>query len=330
MRQVLIIVPENGMLFEATGIADILEHANRLSISSGNSACYAVQIATTHQHRTVHGRSGLCLLANSRIAEIDPNKKWDTIVVTSRGLGGEDSSAVAGWLRKASKSARRVVSICGGALLLAQAGLLDGKRATTHWRLLDTLQSSYPKIQVQKGPIYIEDGKFWTSAGVSSGFDLTLALVENDLGFEISRDIAQDLVMFLRRPGTQSQFSQNLLNQARTPGPIRELQSWIHENLALDLSVDVLARRLNMSLRNFSRIFMRETGLSPAKFVEEVRLSYARQRLEQSRDKLEKIAIECGFGNGLSLRRVFEKNLGVTPSEYRSRFHSLEMAESDR
>jgi len=326
MHSFLIIVPEEGMLFEAAGIADILEHANRLSKADGKPIRYKVQIATTQPHRTVHGRSGLCLLADFRIAELDPKLKWDTIMVTGRGLGGEESEMVAQWLRKAAQKSRRMVSVCGGALLLAQSGLLNDRRATTHWRLLDTLQNNFPRVIVERGPIYIEDGNIWTSAGVSSGFDLTLALVERDFGFELARDVAQDLVMFLRRPGSQSQFSQHLFTQAKTPGPIRELQAWIHENRAKDLSIEKLANRVAMSARNFTRVFTRETGVTPAKYVEEVRLDYARQRLEQSSDKLERIARECGFGNSLTLRRVFEKNLQTTPSEYRSRFCSLQMA----
>ncbi|WP_018608968.1 GlxA family transcriptional regulator [Uliginosibacterium gangwonense] len=214
----------------------------------------------------------------------------------------------------------------GRVALLAQAGLLDGRRATTHWRLLDTLQNDYPAIQVERGPIYVQDGAIWTSAGVTAGFDLTLALVEADMGFTLARDVAQDLVMYLRRPGGQSQFSRYLLNQARTPGPIRDLQTWILENLAQDLSVEALAERVAMSPRNFTRVFTRETGAPPAKFVEEVRLDAARQRLEQGDEGVEQIALITGFGNGLNLRRVFERTLQITPSEYRKRFAASEMA----
>ncbi|ANJ96377.1 GlxA family transcriptional regulator [Serratia plymuthica] len=324
MHTFLIIVPEGGMLFESAGIADILMQANRLR--PNEAPLYRIEVATTQAHRVVHGSSGLNLLADHRLADLDPEQERDTVIVTGKGATEEEGAFVAGWLRRAAPNARRIASVCGGALLLAEAGLLEGRRATTHWRLLDTLQSCFPKVKVENGPIYVQDGPVWTSGGVSSGFDLTLALVEDDYGFIQAREVAQDLVMFLRRPGGQLQFSRYPLNQAKTPGPIRDLQSWILENLDGDLSVEKLAERVAMSPRNFTRVFTRETGISPAKFVEEGRLHTARQRLEQSAEGIEHIAVTTGFGNGLNLRRVFERNLQLTPTEYRDRFHSRNLA----
>ncbi|MGN7973039.1 GlxA family transcriptional regulator [Serratia sp. 22264] len=324
MHTFLIIVPEGGMLFESAGIADILMQANRLR--PNDAPLYRIEVATTQSHRVVHGSSGLNLLADHRLADLDPEQERDTVIVTGKGATEEEGAFVADWLRRAAPNARRIASVCGGALLLAEAGLLEGRRATTHWRLLDTLQSRFPKVKVENGPIYVQDGPVWTSGGVSSGFDLTLALVEDDYGFIQAREVAQDLVMFLRRPGGQLQFSRYPLNQAKTPGPIRDLQSWILENLDGDLSVEKLAERVAMSPRNFTRVFTRETGISPAKFVEEGRLHTARQRLEQSAEGIEHIAVTTGFGNGLNLRRVFERNLQLTPTEYRDRFHSRNLA----
>ncbi|MEC5318713.1 helix-turn-helix domain-containing protein [Brenneria populi subsp. brevivirga] len=322
MRSFLIIVPDGGMLFEAVGIADILMQANRLQPADAAPSRYRLTIATTQPHNVVHGMSGLNLLADLRLSDLDPEVKRDTIMITGRGVSEEEGAGVADWVRRAAPYAERVVSICGGALLLAQTGLLDGRRATTHWRLLDTLQERFPRVKVERGPIYVQDGSIWTSAGVSSGFDLTLALVENDYGFTLARDVAQDLVMFLRRPGGQSQFSRYLLNQSKRAGPIRDLQSWILENLAGELSVDRLAEQLSMSPRNFTRVFTREVGTSPAKYVEEIRLDAARQLLEQTMEGIEQVAAAAGFGNGLNLRRVFERNLQLTPTEYRERFHA--------
>ncbi len=319
MRDILIITPEGGLLFEAVGIADILNHANGQMADDAPSR-YKVSVATTQPHRVVHGRSGLNLLADFRLDELDPAQARDTIMITGRGLSDEEDIAVADWVRRAAPQARRVVSVCAGALILARTGLLDGRRATTHWRRLDVLQSLYPKIKVEKGPIYVQDGPIWTAAGASSGFDLTLALVEEDHGFALARDVAQDLVMYLRRPGGQSQFSRHLMTQARTPGPIRDLQSWILEHLDDDLSVEALASRVAMSPRNFTRVFTRETGVPPATYVEEVRLEAARQRLEQGREALDRVAAATGFINSLNLRRVFERKLQLTPSEYRERF----------
>jgi len=324
MHTFLIIVPEGGMLFESAGIADILMQANRLR--PDDAPLYQMAIVTTQTHRVVHGSSGLNLLADHRLADLDPEVERDTIIVTGKGATEEESAFVVDWLRRAAPKARRVASVCGGAMLLAEAGLLDGRRATTHWRLLETLQARFPKVKVENGPIYVQDGAVWTSGGVSSGFDLTLALVEDDYGFVQAREVAQDLVMFLRRPGGQAQFSRYPLNQAKTPGPIRDLQSWILENLAEDLSVEKLAERVAMSPRNFTRVFTRETGIAPAKFGEEGRLYIARQRLEQSSQGIEQIATSSGFGNALNLRRVFERHLQLTPTEYRDRFHSRTLA----
>ncbi|MBS0880705.1 helix-turn-helix domain-containing protein [Pantoea sp. JGM49] len=325
MKHFLVIVPDGGMLFEAAGIADILMHANLHLPVGVDQPRYRVSIATTQPHQVIHGQSGLNLLADLKLAELDPRAAWDTIMITGRGDSVEEGNMVVDFIRLAAPQARRVVSICGGAMLLAEAGLLDGRRATSHWRLLETLQTRFPRVQVEGGPLYIQDGPIWTSGGVSSGFDLTLALVEEDFGFSVARDIAQDMVMYLRRPGGQMQFSRYQLQQTST-GPIHDLQSWIRANLAKDLSVEKLAERVAMSPRNFTRVFTRETGASPARYVAEARLAAARELLEQSRATLERIALDTGFGSSINLRRSFERQLHLTPGEYRQRFHCRKMA----
>ncbi|MXP58765.1 GlxA family transcriptional regulator [Pantoea sp. Taur] len=325
MKHFLVIVPDGGMLFEAAGIADILMHANLHLPVGVDQPRYRVSIATTQPHQVIHGQSGLNLLADLKLAELDPRAAWDTIMITGRGDSVEEGNMVVDFIRLAAPQARRVVSICGGAMLLAEAGLLDGRRATSHWRLLETLQTRFPRVQVEGGPLFIQDGPIWTSGGVSSGFDLTLALVEEDFGFSVARDIAQDMVMYLRRPGGQMQFSRYQLQQTST-GPIHDLQSWIRANLAKDLSVEKLAERVAMSPRNFTRVFTRETGASPARYVAEARLAAARELLEQSRATLERIALDTGFGSSINLRRSFERQLHLTPGEYRQRFHCRKMA----
>lgn len=190
MKKILIIVPDGGMLFESAGIADILMQANRLHPEGAREICYQVKLATTQPHQVIHGQSGLNLLADHRLHEIDPREPLDTIMITGRGQNPQEGMAVVDWLRLAAPHARRIVSICGGAMLLAQTGLLDGRRATTHWKLLETMQAEFPQIRVEGGPLYIQDEHIWTSGGVSSGFDLTLALVEEDYGFSLARDIA--------------------------------------------------------------------------------------------------------------------------------------------
>lgn len=326
MKTVLIIVPDGGMLFEAAGIADILMQANRLHQMPGDAPRYRITIATTQPHQVIHGQSGLNLLADHRLTDLDPFEPRDTIMITGRGTNPDEGDAVASWVRMAAPHTRRVTSICGGAMLLAQAGLLDGRRATTHWRLLEEMQATYPQIHVEGGPLYIQDGEVWTSGGVSSGFDLTLALVEVDYGFTLARDIAQDMVMYLRRPGGQLQFSRYKLDQAGRSGPVGDLQRWILAHLADDLSVDKLADRVAMSPRNFTRVFTREAGVSPARYVAEARLAAARDRLEQTTDTLERIAQLTGFGTSINLRRTFEKQLHLTPGDYRERFHCRKMA----
>ena len=326
MKKILIIVPDGGMLFEAAGIADILMQANRLHPEGLAQPRYRIIIATTQPHQVIHGQSGLNLLADYRLPELDPREPLDTIIITGRGMNEQESTAVVDWLHLAAPHARRIASICGGAMLLAQTGLLDGRRATTHWRLLENLQTQYPAIHVEGGPLYIQDGPIWTSGGVSSGFDLTLALVEDDYGFTLAREVAQDMVMYLRRPGGQLQFSRYNLQQPGTSGPISDLQTWILENLTADLCVENLAQKAAMSPRNFTRVFTRETGASPARYVTEARLAAARQLLEQTSNPLERIAEQSGFGSSINLRRVFEKQLHLTPGEYRQRFHCRKMA----
>jgi transcriptional regulator GlxA family with amidase domain len=192
-------------------------------------------------------------------------------------------------------------------MLLAQTGLLDGRRATTHWKLLETMQAEFPQVRVEGGPLYIQDEHIWTSGGVSSGFDLTLALVEEDYGFSLARDIAQDFVMYLRRPEASCSLAAITFSRP-PPGPINDLLAWLLENLTADLSVDKLAEKVAMSPRNFTRVFTRETGASPAR-VAEARLAAARQRLEQTNETLDRIAEQTGFGSSINLRRLFEKQL---------------------
>lgn len=319
-RSVLLLVPQGVLLMDASGMADIFQRAN---VFSSGSPAYRCTVATWQAHRVATDKAGLRLLADACLADLDPGEPWDTVMVTGRGESPEETAAMAAWLALAAPQARRVVSVCAGALVLAEAGLLDGKRATTHWKRFDELARNFPEVTVDRDSIYVHDGAIWTSAGVTSGFDLGLALVEEDLGTEVARQVAQDLILFLRRPGGQSQFSRFLAGQASGPGPIRDVQTWALEHLDHDLAVETLADRAAMSPRNFARVFSRQTGTTPARFVEEIRLEAARQRLEQGRETLEAVAARCGLGSALNLRRTFEKYLGVTPSEYRERFGSI-------
>jgi transcriptional regulator GlxA family with amidase domain len=224
------------------------------------------------------------------------------------------------WLRKRAKDARRVGSICTGAFLLASAGLLDGKRATTHWRFAGLLKKWYPKVIVDSEPIFVRDGKMFTSAGVSAGIDLALAMVEEDHGTKVALEVARDMVLYLRRSGGQSQFSTVLATQTTGRDTLRELQGWILEHLHEPLTVETMAAQAAMSPRHLSRLFLKEFGATPARFVENLRVESARRNLEESRDGIKEIADHCGFGSAESMRRAFQKVLHTPPSTYRDRF----------
>jgi transcriptional regulator GlxA family with amidase domain len=246
----------------------------------------------------------------------------DTLVIAG-GAGTRRAATderVLRWVRSAAKRSRRVTSVCSGAFVLAHAGLLDGRRATTHWQWCDTLAAMFPAVAVERDSIFVADGPVYTSAGVTAGIDLALALVEEDLGAEAAREVAQQLVVFLRRPGGQSQFSAQIATAPAERDSLRDLQAWIAANPAADLSVPALAERSAMSPRNFARAFRRETGMTPGAYVESVRVEQARIALEGSDAQIEAIAQHCGFGTVETMRRAFHRRLGVGPAAYRSRF----------
>jgi len=225
------------------------------------------------------------------------------------------------WLRAHGPRAERLVSVCTGAILLAEAGLLDGRRVTTHWAYCDKLARDHPAVEVDPDPIYIRDGHVSTSAGVTSGIDLALALVEDDLGRDVALALARHLVVFLRRPGNQAQFSAQLAAQTAQREPLREVQQWITEHPADDLCVETLAARARLSPRHFARAFQTETGMPPGRYVDRVRLEHARRLLEDTADGIEQISRTSGYGTPETMRRAFVKALGTAPSEYRRRFH---------
>ena len=232
-----------------------------------------------------------------------------------------DNVALVDWLRAASVKARRTASVCSGTFLLAQAGLLEGLRATTHWGMCDMLKGGFPSVDVDLDAIYIQQGNVWTSAGVTTGIDMALALVEADCGRAVALKVARELVVFLKRPGGQAQFSQLLQAQIDDRGCFEELHLWISENLGdPQLSVESLARQAQMSPRNFARVYKRKIGRTPAKALELFRLEAARRMLEDSQRNIDQIAQLCGFGDEERMRDTFYRHLSVSPREYRSRF----------
>jgi len=226
-------------------------------------------------------------------------------------------------VRTLAGRARRVASVCSGSFLLAAAGVLDGRRATTHWAWCDELRRRYPAVTVESDPIYVRDGEVWTSAGVTAGIDLALALVEDDLGSATARRIAQQLVVYLHRPGGQSQFSAALAGQRAAPRPaLRELLAWIRENPTSDCSVHALAEITGTSERSLARMFRAELDTTPADMVESIRLEAVRTDLETTTLTISAIARRCGFGTAETLHRAFQRRLRITPADYRARFRA--------
>jgi transcriptional regulator GlxA family with amidase domain len=248
----------------------------------------------------------------------------DTLLVAG-GAGADQACAdpaLIEWIAARAQTTRRVASVCTGAFLLAAAGLLDGRRATTHWAAAAELARRHPQVAVDPEPIFVRDGQVWTSAGVTAGMDLALAMVEEDFDRDAALTIARHLVLFLRRPGNQSQFSATLATRAPARSGLREVQRYAVENLAADLTVEALAQLAHMSPRHFARSFRAEVGLTPARYVERLRLEAARRRLEERAEPVAAVAVACGFGTAETMRRAFLRALGVGPAEYRRRFHT--------
>ena len=248
----------------------------------------------------------------------------DTLLVPGgNGIeAGRTQPALLKWLRKQVGASRRVGSVCVGVFLLAEAGLLEGRRATTHWAFARQLAERFPTVKVDPEPIWVKDGNVYSAAGATSGIDLCLALLEEDHGRKVALEVARMLVVFLCRPGNQAQFSVSLREQTTENRPLRDLQIWMVEHLAEDLSVPALAARAAMSERNFQRVFTREAGKAPAHYVEEIRIEAVRRKLERSTQSMEEIASACGFGSADVMGRSFQRRMKTTPADYRARFRT--------
>jgi len=314
MRRVVIVAFDGIQSLDVTGPAEAFSIATRFF-----GADYAIELATP-DGAPARASSGLTLNADRAIDAV--KGAIDTLVVA----GGAGTAAAAkderlvAWIRRTARRSRRVASVCTGAFLLAEAGLLDGRRATTHWSSCDALAERFPLVEVDPDPIFVRDGNVATSAGVTAGMDLALALIEEDYGSEVALQTARSLVLFVRRPGGQSQFSAQLKAAPARREPLREVQAHIAEHPAADLSVPALAARAYMSERNFARAFRAETGMTPAAYVEVTRVERARRELETTDLPVEAVAARCGFGTVETMRRAFNRRVGVNPAAYRERF----------
>ncbi|ADB54079.1 GlxA family transcriptional regulator [Conexibacter woesei] len=312
-RDVLVVLFDGVQSLDVSGPVEVFAGAAR------HPACrppYRVRTASL-DGAPVRSTSGLTLTPDVALGAA---RTPHTLVVPGgEGTRAPDPRLVA-WLRRRAPRARRVLSVCTGAYLLGEAGLLDGRRATTHWAACAAFARRFPRVEVDPEPIYVRDGAVTTSAGVTAGIDAALALVEEDAGREVALTVAQHLVVFLRRPGGQTQFSAQLSAQVAQREPLREVQQWIAEHPAADLSVEALALRANLSPRQFARAFAAEVGVPPGRYVDRTRLETARRLLEESRDGVEVVARASGYGAPETMRRAFAKALGVSPAEYRRRF----------
>ena len=316
-RHVAFLILPGAQLLDLAGPADVFMAANQCRRALGQEPAYRVSFAGPVANPDTGTGLGL------RVAGLDEIRgAIDTLVVP----GGMDfgelevDAHVATWIRRRWRRVRRVVSICSGAFVLAEAGVLAGRRVTTHWRDVERLCQVVPDAVVERDALYVKDGSIYTSAGITAGIDLALALVEEDLGPELALEIARILVMFLHRPGGQSQFSAALRRPAAEHPGIRAVQAEVTENPAMDHRVPELARRAGMSTRHFVRVFTQETGEPPAHYVQRVRLERARQLLEREGLRVEEVAEACGFGSAETMRRRFQEAIGVSPSAYRERF----------
>lgn len=339
MKRVVVLAFPELVLLDAVGPCEVFSMANRIlhGLRPGAADAYVIEVVSVRTELRVVSSSGLALLAHRHIGQC--SDRIDTLLVPGRiggevfsgkdisgkDIAGKDNACedpLLGWLREMAPRVRRLGSVCTGAFILAAAGLLNGRRATTHWQDCQRLARDYPGIRVEPDRIFVKDGSVYSSAGVTAGMDLALALVEEDLGRDLALKVARTLVMFMRRPGGQSQFSTVLESQAAERKPLRDLAVWMAQHPADDLSVEALAARVNMRARNFSRVFRRELGKTPARYVEALRVEAARRMLEETADGMDRIARQCGLGSGNSMLRSFLRVSGIPPSRYRDRLRA--------
>jgi len=313
-RVVIVALPEVQPL-DVAGPAEVL--ASAASVAGGDDAAYTIEVVAPGG-APIPTDSGYAIAPAGALEAV--RGPIDTLLVAG-GAGARNASPeTVARVRRLAARADRVASVCTGAYVLAAAGLLDGRRATTHWSWCDDLQRRHPAVTVERDPIFVVDGPVRTSAGVTAGMDLALALVEEDLGPRVALEVARWLVVFVKRPGGQAQFSAQLAGQSAERSPLRELQAWIADHIDADLSVPALAARACMSDRHFARAFKAETGMTPAVYVESLRVEREPRALESGEAPIDAVAARCGFGTVETLRRAFSRRLGVSPAAYRNRF----------
>ena len=323
-RRVVVLAVPPVDEFDLVCPVQVFGAANRLV----GKPVYSIEIATSGKELQVQGEGGvLSFIAETNYKSLEEN--FDSLLLVC-GLGTRDvrDPALFAWLRRLAPTVRRMGSVCVGSFLFAEAGLLNGKKATSHWRFSRELARRYPQVKVESELVWVKDGNIYTSAGVSAGIDLALAWIEEDCGAAIAQEVARELVLFLRRSGGQKQLSVSLSGQASEMRAIHELQVWIAENLRRKLSVQALADRAAMSVRNFERVFTREVGRTPSQYVLQARVEAVRHQLERTDRGLKQIAFSCGFGSADAMRRSFVRFVGVTPNQYHTESRRIAISES--
>jgi transcriptional regulator GlxA family with amidase domain len=324
-RRIVFLAAPGVEILDLIGPLQVFARASEIHARAnpGSPPIYSDEVVTTSSRRLLIANCGVRITAHRTFREV--RGKIDTLLVAGGSAieQNEINPEAVRWLKKISGRTRRVGSVCTGAMLLARAGLLDGRRATTHWNWCHALIKRAPRTDVDPDPIFVRDENIYTSAGVTAGMDLALALVEEDHGSQLALQVARNLVLYLRRPGSQSQFSTALSLQLTDRKPLRELEAWVLDNLHKPLAVPMLAEQVAMSPRNFARVFRKEMKTTPAKFVERLRIETARRRLEESQNSMETIASECGFGSINSMRHVFQRTLKIAPGQYRRHFRRV-------
>jgi transcriptional regulator GlxA family with amidase domain len=317
-KSIVIVAYEGAAVLDVTGPAEVFAVANRVLETGGKNPAYRISVSAQQAGKCTTA-SGVTLFADTSWTDSDTDA--DTIIVA----GGEHQNAVRNtelteWLKTASRKARRVASVCTGAFILAETGLLNGHRASTHWQKTAELAEKYPEITVEPDSIYTIDGKVYTSAGITSGMDLALAMVEEDTDRRTALETAKMLVVYLKRHGGQSQYSSRLKAQTTEGGRLEKLLYWIGENYSKGVLTEELADMANMSQRTFARVFRAETGTTPAAYIDGLRVEHAVQLLEDSGLSIGEICNRCGFGSMDGMRRSFIKTYGITPLDFRQRF----------
>ncbi|SFQ67140.1 Transcriptional regulator GlxA family, contains an amidase domain and an AraC-type DNA-binding HTH domain [Variovorax sp. OK605] len=315
-KTIAILAMPGVQLLDVSGPLDVFAEAN----VQAHAQAYRLRVIATRRG-AIRSSSGVRLMPDAVIGD-EPEEPIHTLLVagTPHAASAVSDLDVAAWLRQRTPKVRRFGSVCSGAFVLAQAGLLNGRRVTTHWAVADQLAHDFPSVTVDADAIHVRDGRLRTAAGVTAGLDLSLALVEEDLGRDIAMKVAAQLVMFFKRPGGQMQFSRKGEAAPTGRSALQEVQRWIAANPVVDHSVANLAARMGLSERHFARLFRQEVGVTPAGWVEDIRVAAARRLLEAGDVAPKQVAPLCGFADADTLRRAFQRQVGITPAEYRKRF----------